>query len=134
MRLTRIHHPQPLAEGQETALEESASTHVLRVLRLRPGAVLRLFDGSGNEYEAVLAGNAGGRARVRIGGRQTPGALESPLAVTLAQGISRGERMDLTLQKSVELGCGASYRWSPPIPRSASAGSGWSAGIGTGRV
>lgn len=104
MRLTRIHHPQPLAEGQETALEESASTHVLRVLRLRPGAVLRLFDGSGNEYEAVLAGNAGGRARVRIGGRQTPGALESPLAVTLAQGISRGERMDLTLQKSVELG------------------------------
>lgn len=104
MRLTRIHHPQPLTEGLETTLEESASTHVLRVLRLRPGAELRLFDGGGNEYEAALAGNIGGRAQVRVGSRQAPVAAESPLAVTLAQGISRGERMDLTLQKSVELG------------------------------
>lgn len=104
MRLTRIHHPQPLAEGQETTLGESASTHLLRVLRLRPGAELRLFDGSGKEYAATLAGNVGGRAQVRIGSSQPPVALESPLAITLAQGISRGERMDLTLQKSVELG------------------------------
>lgn len=103
MRLTRIYHPHRLSEGTDTSLEESASTHVLRVLRLRPGAELRLFDGSGDEYEATLTGSAGGRAQVRIGQRLVRD-VESPLLITLAQGISRGERMDLTLQKSVELG------------------------------
>lgn len=103
MRLTRIYHPHRLTEESYTGLEESASTHVLRVLRLRAGAELRLFDGSGDEYEAILIGSAGGRAQVRIGRRHARD-VESPLAITLAQGISRGERMDLTLQKSVELG------------------------------
>lgn len=103
MRLTRIYHPHRLSEGADTCLEESASNHVLRVLRLRAGAELRLFDGSGDEFEATLTGSAGGRAQVRIGRRHTRD-VESPLLITLAQGISRGERMDLTLQKSVELG------------------------------
>ena len=103
MRLTRIYHPHRLTEGADTSLEDTASTHLLRVLRLRAGAELRLFDGSGAEFETTLTGTAGGRAQVRVGRRHARD-VESPLAITLAQGISRGERMDLTLQKSVELG------------------------------
>ena len=103
MRIPRVYHDGPLAEDADVTLDEGASTHVQRVLRLRPGAALRLFNGRGGEFEAVIEGAGRARARVRVG-RHHPRDVESPLAITLAQGISRGERMDLTLQKSVELG------------------------------
>lgn len=103
MRIPRVYHEGTLREGAEIALGETASTHVQRVLRLRPGNELLLFNGEGGEYEAVIAGAERGHARVRVG-RHHARDVESPLAITLAQGISRGERMDLTLQKSVELG------------------------------
>lgn len=104
MRVTRIHHPGALARDALVELDVAASAHLLRVLRLKPGAAVIVFNGQGGEYEAVID-DAGDRrcARLRIGARRDP-AVESPLAITLAQGISRGERMDWTLQKSVELG------------------------------
>lgn len=106
MRIPRVHHQGRLNEGADVVLDETASQHIQRVLRLRPGAELRLFNGEGGEYEAMLAGAERGRALVRIG-RHHARDVESPLSITLAQGISRGERMDLTLQKSVELGVAA---------------------------
>ncbi len=103
MRLTRVHVPQPLAVVAEVALPEAAAGHVARVLRLRPGDPLMLFDGSGADFNAEITEVAGSRVRARILER-VDGLPESPLAVTLVQAVSRGERMDWTLQKATELG------------------------------
>jgi len=80
-----------------------ASRHILRVLRLQLGDRLVLFDGEGHAFQATLTAQERDQAWVRVEAilSQDP---ESPLPVTLMQGISRGERMDYTLQKSVELG------------------------------
>jgi 16S rRNA (uracil1498-N3)-methyltransferase len=103
MRMTRVHLAQPLAAGTEVVLPEAAARHVARVLRLRPGAALLLFDGSGADFRAEITEVAGPRVRTRIVER-IDGLPESPLAVTLVQAVSRGERMDWTLQKATELG------------------------------
>jgi 16S rRNA (uracil1498-N3)-methyltransferase len=103
VRIPRIHLPQALAPGARLPLDEAASSHVLRVLRLKPGAALVIFNGDGGEYEATLT-DVENRAAVVTLGRFLDPRRESALAITLAQGISRGERMDYTLQKSVELG------------------------------
>ena len=103
MRLTRLHVPGLPAEGGELELPAAAAAHVTRVLRLRAGAPLVLFDGSGADFRAEVAAIAGDRVSVRVLDR-VAGMPPSPLAVTLVQGVSRGERMDWTLQKATELG------------------------------
>ena len=103
MRIPRIHVPAPLEDGADLALPEAAARHVTRVLRLRPGARLRVFDGAGREHAAELVEARRDAARVRVLGSVEPRA-ESPLAVTLLQGVCRGEHMDLVVQKAVELG------------------------------
>jgi 16S rRNA (uracil1498-N3)-methyltransferase len=102
MRLTRIHVPGPLSSGEEIALPAQAGQHLVRVLRLAAGAPLLLFDGAGGEYAATLSA-AGKEVRARVGAHEQT-ERESPLAVTLLQGIARGERMDLIVQKATELG------------------------------
>jgi 16S rRNA (uracil1498-N3)-methyltransferase len=106
MRLTRVYVDAPLAAGERVALEGSAATHITRVLRLRPGDALTLFNGQGGEYAARITEARGGRLTVAVGEAQSV-ERESALSLTLAQGISRGERMDLVVQKATELGvCG----------------------------
>src|SRR5574337_1641886 len=101
MRIPRIYTPQPLAAQHSLLLEPGASRHLLTVLRLKAGAPLVLFDGSGREFEARLDGVEHHQARVSIAVVHAV-RRESPLHITLVQGISRGERMDYTLQKVVE--------------------------------
>lgn len=103
MRIPRIYTPQPLAAQQPLLLETGASRHVLAVLRLKAGAPLILFDGSGREFDALLDGVNKLHAHLFVGSERKV-CSESPLHITLVQGISRGERMDYTLQKAVELG------------------------------
>ncbi|MFV0276279.1 MAG: 16S rRNA (uracil(1498)-N(3))-methyltransferase [Parahaliea sp.] len=103
MRVPRIHTPQALAAGAELTLEPGPSAHLVRVLRLGNGAALALFDGVGNEFAATLTAAARHAVVVRLGER-LPNAAESPLAIELGIGISRGERMDWVLQKATELG------------------------------
>ena len=103
VRLTRVHVPLPLAAGATLALPERAATHLVRVLRLRAGDRLAVFDGAGREHDATLAQVRGERVDVLLGAARTA-AAESPLAITLVQGISRGERMDYAIQKATELG------------------------------
>lgn len=105
MRLIRIYTPGPLAAQAEVALPAAGAYHATRVLRLREGAPLAVFDGVGGEYRAEIARIDGGDVRVRLGER-IAGAPEPPLKITLVQGVSRGERMDWTLQKATELGVG----------------------------
>lgn len=103
MRLNRIFCPGPLSEGIETALPPAGAYHVARVLRMREGAPLVVFDGSSGEYRAEITRVDGDAVMVKVAER-TPGTAESPLRITLVQGISRGERMDWALQKATELG------------------------------
>lgn len=103
MRLNRVYCATPLAPGVELELPESAGTHVARVLRLREGTAIVAFDGRGDDHRCEILAVRGDRVRVRVEER-VAGLPESPLAVTLVQAVSRGERMDLTLQKATELG------------------------------
>jgi len=67
MRLNRVFTDQPLVVGAETTLPEAAGGHVARVLRLKAGAPLKLFDGSGADFAAEIVAVDGDRVRVRIG-------------------------------------------------------------------
>jgi 16S rRNA (uracil1498-N3)-methyltransferase len=77
----------------------------MHVLRLAAGDIVTLFDGRGTEYRATLERMTRSGISVRVEEARRV-SRESPLAVTLAQGISSGERMDYTVQKAVELGVG----------------------------
>ena len=103
MRSPRIYVDLTLASGQELVLPAAQSTHLLRVLRLRTGAGLTLFDGRGGEYAAELIGASKSGARLAVGAHAAV-ERESPLHLTLLQGIARGERMDSIVQKATELG------------------------------
>jgi 16S rRNA (uracil1498-N3)-methyltransferase len=106
MRVTRVFVEEPLATGREQQLGTAAAAHVSRVLRLRTGDELTLFDGRGGEYAATII--AASRTAVRVRVREhRPIERESPLRITLVQGISRGERMDWVIQKATELGVAA---------------------------
>jgi 16S rRNA (uracil1498-N3)-methyltransferase len=103
MSTPRIYLPIPLQPGAEVALDERAAGHAVRVLRLRVGDALILFNGDGYDYTAGLIDVRKEHAVCRIHtAHERP--TESALNIELAQGISRGERMDYTLQKAVELG------------------------------
>lgn len=103
MRLNRVFVGELLSTGSEVLLPDAAACHVARVLRLRAGAPLVLFDGSGADFRGEVVAVEGDRVRVSVGERSA-GLRESPLAITLVQAVSRGERMDWTLQKATELG------------------------------
>ncbi len=103
MRIPRFYVPVTLASGARLRLPESAFHHAVRVLRLRVGAELRVFNGQGGDYAAILEHIERRTAWVTIGDFSAS-ERESPLMVTLLQGIARGERMDYSLQKAVELG------------------------------
>lgn len=101
--MTRVYLPQPLKEGDEIALPDAAFRHLVQVLRMQEGENFIVFNGEGGEYGAVLAQVGKKRASARIGA-YIEAERESPLDLTLAQCVSRGERMDYTIQKAVELG------------------------------
>jgi 16S rRNA (uracil1498-N3)-methyltransferase len=103
VRLSRFYTELSLSPGQTVTLEAATSHHLLQVLRLKPGESLLLFNGDGREYQAVLEESTEKQARVLVENSRQPDR-ESKLRITLGQGISRGERMDFVLQKSVELG------------------------------
>ena len=103
MRTIRIHVDFPLAIGSELALPTQASEHVTRVLRQVVGDHLNLFNGDGCDYNASIIAVGKREVMVRV---ESNLALsnESPLKLTLAQGVARGEKMDLIVQKATELG------------------------------
>ena len=103
MRVTRVFVEAPLAVGAKPALPADAAAYLSRVLRLRPGDACVLFNGDGIDYEArLLALDKRGAAAEIVAAARV--ANESPLRIVLLQGIARGEKMDLVLQKATELG------------------------------
>lgn len=105
-RVIRAFVDAPLAPGARVGLPETAAAHLLRVLRLREGDHCVLFNGDGHDYPARItaAGKRDGEAEV-LSAQAVEN--ESPLRITLLQGIARGEKMDLILQKATELGADA---------------------------
>lgn len=106
MRLTRCHVDLPLRPGATIVLPERAASHLVRVLRLREGDPCVLFNGDGNDYAARLRAAGKREVTAEVLSAAVVGN-ESPLRVVLLQGIARGERMDLILQKATELGVAA---------------------------
>lgn len=103
MRIPRIFHFQPLAEVTTCQLSDNAFNHVVRVLRLTAGDEICLFDGSNWIFYARLTEVNKKTAMAEIFARELE-SKESPLHLHLGQVISRGERMEFTVQKAVELG------------------------------
>ncbi|CAB1225863.1 MULTISPECIES: 16S rRNA (uracil(1498)-N(3))-methyltransferase [Serratia] len=103
MRIPRIYHPQPLIDHAEIALSEDAANHIGRVLRMGAGQALQLFDGSNQVFDAEITQVDKKNVLVRLAAGQ-PEDRESPLNLHLGQVISRGEKMEFTIQKSIELG------------------------------
>lgn len=103
MRQSRIYTTQHLHTGKRIELEARASHYLANVLRTAVAETLVLFNGDGNEYLAeVLQVN---RQKVVVRLLQvTACTTESPLHITLAQAVSKGERMDYCVQKAAELG------------------------------
>ncbi|AAP96544.1 16S rRNA (uracil(1498)-N(3))-methyltransferase [[Haemophilus] ducreyi] len=103
MRIPRIYHPEPLKNQTSCSLSEDATNHIGRVLRMNVGEKIILFDGSNHIFHAVLETVQKKQIQVKILHSELDDR-ESNLPIHLGQVISRGDRMEFTIQKSVELG------------------------------
>lgn len=103
MRIPRIYHPEPLQGVTTCFLSDDATNHVARVLRMQEGDLLTLFDGSNWTFEARIKAVTKKAVEVEILSAQVEDK-ESALNLHLGQVMSRGDRMEFTIQKSVELG------------------------------
>lgn len=109
MSKTRIYQNTDFIVNNTVKLSDDAFGHIVRVLRLNEGDIVTLFNGRVHndtealQYTAKLVDVKKKHASVEIISQEIV-KNESPLNIHLGQGISRGDRMDFTLQKSVELG------------------------------
>lgn len=103
MRIPHIFQPSELALNVTVQLDDDAAGHIGRVLRMQAGDTVSLFNGQGGEYLASLT-DVGKKTVTATPFEFIDKNVESPLRVHLGQGISRGDKMDFTIQKSVELG------------------------------
>ena len=103
MRIPRIYHPTPLQPSSIIALNDDAAGHIGRVLRMQAGQEVLLFDGSGAEFPAKITEVSKKNVLVNVL-KRVESSCESPLNLHLGQVISRGDKMEFTIQKSVELG------------------------------
>jgi len=104
--LTRLYFSGELVPGRAFALPRQQAHHASRVLRLKAGDAVTLFNGGGAEFDAIVTRVAGDAVSVKVGDARDC-ARESPLEIVLGQALSSGERMDYTVQKAVELGVAA---------------------------
>jgi len=103
MARTRLHIAGSYGANSVLELASDKARYLGRVLRLRVGDNLSVFDGEGSEFTATITAVSKANATLRVD-EKTNVATESPLRVHLVQGISRGERMDFVVQKATELG------------------------------
>ncbi|MFC5476788.1 16S rRNA (uracil(1498)-N(3))-methyltransferase [Massilia suwonensis] len=103
--MPRFYCPQPLAAGTVADLPEAVAHH-LHVVRMQPGEALTLFDGRGGQYRASLLEAGKKRASAAVEAHEAVEA-ELPYALTLAQGLPEGSKMDWIIEKAVELGVAA---------------------------
>jgi len=103
MRVPRIFTSLPLQTDCQVELERESVHHLQQVLRMKSGAAVKLFNGDGRDYNGLLTDCTRKTVRISVTGRSN----EEPfpiLQINLGLGLSKGERMDFAIQKSVELG------------------------------
>ena len=100
--MPRFHISQPLAVGQLVALPDTVAHHI-QVLRLAQGELITLFNGEGGEYSATLTQIERRGATVEIKAHHARD-VELPFAITLAQALPEGTKMDWIIEKAIELG------------------------------
>lgn len=103
MRISRLYVPQALNCGQQLEFDSDSAHYIRAVLRLGKDDKIVLFDGSGADYPSSLLEVSRSRVAAMIEHKQ-PRDVESPLTICLGLGMARGDRMDLSVQKAVELG------------------------------
>jgi 16S rRNA (uracil1498-N3)-methyltransferase len=103
---TRFYAPDASAPGDIVELPEDETQHMMRVLRLRAGDAVRVFNGRGGEFDALVEEVAKATARVRVGNQREP-APEPSVAVTLAQAVLKGDKMDDVVRDAVMMGVSA---------------------------
>ncbi|GLQ74725.1 16S rRNA (uracil(1498)-N(3))-methyltransferase [Vibrio penaeicida] len=103
MRIPRIYHPETINELGLVKLSDDAAGHIGRALRMKEGQNVLLFDGSNAEFPAIISEVSKKNVTVDVLERVET-SIESPLNIHLGQVVSRGEKMEFTIQKSVELG------------------------------
>lgn len=103
MREVRVFVERPLSAGKSVTLPLGPARHVARVLRLRTGSSLTLFNDQGGEYRGEIERMRGEDVEVKVISHLSI-ERESPRALILLQGVARSERMDLIVQKATELG------------------------------
>jgi len=100
MRISRLYLPVALAQGKKITLDDESAHYLRTVLRLKKDSGIVLFNGEGGEYSGTVA--AINRKTVLIAiDRWSSRSVESPLRVTLGLGIARGDRMDISVQKTI---------------------------------
>ncbi len=103
MRIFRLYIPNQLKNEHQIELKEQSAHYVRNVLRLKKEQAITLFNGQGGEFLCTL--NEVSRKKVLVNiNKRVERSVESPLNISLGLGISRGDRMDWAIQKSVELG------------------------------
>ncbi|CDZ76198.1 Ribosomal RNA small subunit methyltransferase E [Legionella massiliensis] len=103
MREIRIYQAGSFSPGQTLELTPEAGQHVGVVLRMQPGDKITLFCGDNREFDTCLVSVHKKKVMVRIDAAREV-SRESSRVIHLAQAISKGERMELVMQKAVELG------------------------------
>jgi 16S rRNA (uracil1498-N3)-methyltransferase len=106
MTRRRFYAPRGSFSDDGVVLSAEESRHLRDVLRLRAGEEVYVFDGEGREFACVIAeaGGRGGAASLEVRGESEPPSPESPLELTLAVALLKGEKFDLVVQKATELG------------------------------
>jgi len=105
-RRHRIFTDQSLRPGNRVMLQGEQAHYLTRVLRVSRGQFIVVFNGDGSDYMAEVSHTGRAAVELLLHSRE-PACAESPLCITLVQAISRGERMDWSLQKATELGVSA---------------------------
>lgn len=103
MRISRLYLPVLLAQSKKIELDDDSAHYVRTVLRLKKDNEIILFNGTGGEYSGTVVEISRNKLLIAIG-QWIERSVESPLMITVGLGISRGDKMDLSVQKAVELG------------------------------
>ena len=103
MQRHRFFAPPASFEGSAISLSPSESHHLANVVRLKAGDEAFVFDGCGLEYRCSIVESDGKRSRLEVSAALT-NRVESPLRLTLAQSLVKGDKFDFVVQKATELG------------------------------
>jgi 16S rRNA (uracil1498-N3)-methyltransferase len=103
----RFFAPDAQRPGDRVALPDEEAQHLTRVLRLKAGAAVRVFNGRGHEFDAVVEQAAKSGVALLVGGAREPAAREPRVAVTLAQAVLKGDKMDDVVRDAVMMGVAA---------------------------